>query len=271
MKHAHNSHLDNKLGGTMPDYMRYGDKGPRVRSLQKLLNASPFHRLRKMLNVDGEFGPLTAAAVQRMKYWLGYPKEDIEPIAGDMLIGFLTRKVALPQDYRDRRNLRIEKRDKEKDAQTEMDRMRLRVLARIKGELGTLEQPNNSNHIKYNTWWGWGPVPYCMIGVTWAWVMEHSKAFVRGSRWAGCREMLADAKAGGHGVHLTHDPDPGCPGVVDLDGDCSPDHAITFVRDNGDGTATTYEFNTSKTGTYIQGVFNKTRLLRSCWWFEVEA
>jgi len=254
----------------MADYLKYGDKGAAVKALQRLLNSNPFHRPRRLLIVDGEFGTLTSAAVQQCKYWLGYPKEDIRPIAGDTLTGFLTRKVALPQDYRDRRNLRIERRDKEKDAQTETDKMRLRALAIVKGELGTLERPSNSNHIKYNTWWGWGAVPYCMIGVAWSWVKAGSKAFVKGSRWAGCREMLADAKAGGHGIHLTHDPDPGCPGVVDLDGDASPDHAITFVKNNGDGTATTYEFNTTKTGTYIQGVFNKTRPLRSCWWFEVE-
>ena len=126
----------------------------------------------------------------------------------------------------------------------------------------------NSNHIKYNTWWGWGPVPYCVIGISWAWVKAGSKAFVKGSRWAGCREMLADAKAGGHGIHLTHDPDPGCPGVVDLNGDASPDHAITFVKNNGNGTCTTVEFNTQK--GYIGGVWNSVRPLRSCWWFEVE-
>ena len=34
-------------------------------------------------------------------------------------------------------------------------------------------------------------------------------------------------------------PDPGCPGVIDFDGHCDPDHAITFVRDNGDGTCET--------------------------------
>ena len=253
----------------MPDYLKYGDKGPRVKQLQQLLNRNPYHKMRKDLVLDGEFGPLTAAAIQQTKYWLGYAKEDIEPIAGDELNRYL-HGDPLPADHDSRRKLRQKKREDEREKQTDVDKMRLRALAIVKGELGELERPSNSNHIKYNDWWGWGAVPYCMIGVTWSWIKAGSKAFVKGSRWAGCREMLADAKAGGHGIHLTHDPDPGCPGVVDLDGDASPDHAITFVKNNGDGTATTYEFNTTKTGTYIQGVFNKTRPMRSCWWFEIE-
>ncbi len=56
--------------------------------------------------------------------------------------------------------------------------------------------------------------------------------------------MLADAKAGRNGLHLTSDPQPGCPGVIDFDGHSDPDHAITFVRGNGDGTCETIEFNT---------------------------
>jgi hypothetical protein len=251
----------------MAKMLEYGDKGPRVKQLQRLLNDNPHHRMKTRLVVDGEFGPLTAAAIQSTKYWTGYAKEDIQPVAADFLFGLL-RSKNLPDDYAARRRARKEKQAKEHAAQTAMDKMRLRVLTIINGERGTIERPNNSNHIKYNDWWGWGAVPYCVIGLSWAWVKAGSKAFVKGSRWAGCREMLADAKAGGKGIHLTHDPDPGCPGVVDLNGDASPDHAITFVKDNGDGTCTTVEFNTQK--NYIGGVWNSRRLLRSCWWFTVE-
>ena len=253
----------------MSTILKYGDKGAAVKQLQRLLNHNAYHKMRSDLVLDGEFGPLTAAAIQETKYWLGYPKEELRSIAGAQLLGLLHGQP-LTADYDGRRKLRQKKREDARKNQSVMDKMRLRALEIIRGELGTLERPNNSNHIKYNDWWGWGPVPYCMIGVTWSWIKAGSKAFVKGSRWAGCREMLADAKSGGHGIHLTHDPDPGCPGVVDLDGDCSPDHAITFVKNNGDGTAATYEFNTTKNGTYIQGVFNKSRPLRSCWWFEVE-
>lgn len=97
-----------------------------------------------------------------------------------------------------------------------------------------------------------------------------SRAFKKCVRWAGCQQVLADAKTGRHGIHLTNDPDPGGLGVGDIYGDAIPDHAIAFVKDNLDGTAETYEFNTSKDGTYLEGVWNKNRPLRNCCWLEVE-
>jgi len=254
----------------MSTFLKYGAKGEPVKELQRLLNHNAYRKPRKLLEVDGAFGPLTAGSVQGTKFWMGYAKDDIEPIAGDFFMVLIKNGTPLPGAYDDRRKARLLNVAENYAEKATLDKMRRRVLTRIKGELGTLEQPNNSNHIKYNDYWGWGPVPYCVIGVSWAWLMEGSKAFVRGSRWAGCTQMLADAKSGGHGIHLTHDPDPGCPGVIDLYGDANPDHAITYVKDNGDGTCETYEFNTSKDGTYIQGVFNKARPMKDCWWFEVE-
>jgi hypothetical protein len=254
----------------MTDVLQYGDKGERVKLLQRYLNNNAYRRPKRKLVIDGELGPLTVAAIMGTKYWLGYPKEDIEPVAGDMLIGFLKETNPLPGEYRERRKARQQKVKDNRASQDDMDKVRLRALAIIKGELGTLERPSNSNHIKYNDWWGWGPVPYCVIGISWAWVKAGSKAFARGSRWAGCTQMLADARSTEKGIHLTSEPQPGCPGVIDLYGDANPDHAITFIHDNGDGTATTYEFNTSKDSTYIQGVWVKDRALRDIWWFEVE-
>jgi len=254
----------------MSTILKYGDKGEPVKVLQRLLNHNAYRRPRKLLEVDGEFGPLTAASIQGTKFWMGYAKGDIEPIAGDFFMALIKNGTPLPGDYDNRRKARLANVIENYDKKAALDKMRRRVLARIKDELGTLEQPHNSNHIKYNTYWGWGPVPYCVIGISWAWLMEGSKAFVRGSRWANTDAMLSDAKMGDHGIHLTNDPDPGCPGVIDFDGHSDPDHAITFVKDNGNGTCETYEFNTRKDSTYIEGVFNKSRPLRNCWWFEVE-
>lgn len=254
----------------MSEWLSFGDEGPRVKALQKLLNDNPYRHPRILLEPDGEWGPLTDASVRGTKYWAGYPKEELESVAGEFFFDLLSKKIALPNDYRDRREIRLKKAQDNKKEQDAADKMRLRALGIIRGELGTLETPNNSNHIKYNDFWGWGPVPYCAIGISWAWLRAGSKAFVKGLRWAGCREMLSDARMGGKGIHLTDEPQPGCPGVVDLNGDASPDHAVTFVKDIGGGYCETYEFNTSKDNTYIQGVWNKKRRLADCWWMEVE-
>ena len=129
--------------------------------------------------------------------------------------------------------------------------------------------PSHSNVIKYTRWWGWGAVAYCVIGIAWAWIKAGSTAFERGSRWANTDAMLADAKAGRNGLHLTTTRCPGCPGVIDFDGHSDPDHAITCIRVDGDEVVTD-EFNTTKDGTSIEGVWEKRRPLRNTWWFAVE-
>lgn len=249
-------------------WLQYGDKGPKVKELQKLLNNNKYFHPKKKIVVDGKFGSLTAGLVQRTKYFLGYVKDDIHPVAGDHLLGILTNKITLSAEEKQRRAVRLKQYEERQKQATEQDRRRIRALGIIKEELGTMEAPINSNHIKYTTWWGWGPCAYCVIGISWAWVKAGSKAFVRGSRWASTDVMLNDAKMGHNGIHLTHDPDPGDPGVIDFDGHANPDHAITFIKDNRNGTCQTYEFNTTKNG--IGGVWNQNRQYKNCWWFEVE-
>jgi hypothetical protein len=247
----------------------YGAQGGRVKALQMRLNDNPFFKPRRKIVIDGDMRTLTCGAVQQAKYRLGYPKASIKPVAGQPLFDYLSGKRKLSDAYRARRKARLAKQKEKQKEQSTQTKMRLKALAAIKGELGTMENPPHSNHIKYNTWWGWGAVAYCAIGIAWAWVKAGSTAFVKGSRWANTDAMLADAKAGRNGLHLTNDPDPGCPAVVDLDGThTDPDHAITYVSDNGDGTFTSYEFNTVI--GWMEGVLRKTRRFRDCWFFEVE-
>jgi peptidoglycan hydrolase-like protein with peptidoglycan-binding domain len=249
--------------------LKYGSRGDAVKRLQRALNDNPYRKPSRNLVVDGQFGTLTAAAVQGTKFWMGYPKSGVRPVAGDPFMALATKRKPLPVTYRVRRNLRIKNLKEKRAATQQQTNLRLRALDIIKGELGTLEKPKNSNHIKYNTWWGWGKVAYCVIGISWAWVKAGSKAFLRGVRWANTDVMLEDAKAERHGIHLTSNPKPGCPGVIDFDGHSDPDHAITFVKDNGDGTCQTIEFNTVGPSG-LEGVFNKRRPLRNCWWFTVQ-
>lgn len=259
----------------MNKFLTYGDSGPHVRHLQRLLNHNPYFKPRRPLAVDGQMGPLTCAAVQRAKRRMGYPPGALDPdardqVAGQLLIDLLIGKRKLPAAYRLRRIRRLAAVKAAALVRRRQTQMRLRALAVIKGELGTMEAGGHSNVIKYTAWWGWGPCAYCVIGIAWAWIKAGSKAFVKGTRWANTDAMLADAKAGRNGLHLTNDPDPGCPGVIDFEGHSNPDHAITFVRDNGDGTCETIEFNTTGPGG-MEGVWRNDRPLRQCWWFEVEA
>ena len=66
--------------------------GPDVTALQKVLE--PYHPG----EVDGEFGPMTAAAVKRAKWALGYPDAHCDGSAGALLIGYLEGQP-LPSDF----------------------------------------------------------------------------------------------------------------------------------------------------------------------------
>lgn len=249
----------------MSKVLRYGSHGDDVKWLQCCLNENDFFTLRRKLVVDGRMGTLTCSAVQQAKYWLGYPRLCIRPVAGLPVMEYLSGRRLPPATYR----LRIERRAASRPNTDPQTKMRCHALAIIKGELGTTEAGGHSNIIRYNTWWGWGAVAYCAIGLSWAWVQSGSTAFRRGVRWASTVTMLADAKAGRNGLHLTSDPDPGCPGLIDFDGHTYPNHAITFVRDHADGTCETYEFNTTGADG-MEGVWRKDRPLRNCWWMVVE-
>jgi NlpC/P60 family/Putative peptidoglycan binding domain len=69
-------------------------KGPDVDELQKLLK--PFHPGKP----DGEYGPATAAAVERAKWALGYPDPQCNDIAGPKLIAFLSKQLPVPPEFK---------------------------------------------------------------------------------------------------------------------------------------------------------------------------
>jgi len=252
---------------TTADYLHYGDHGDRVRRLQSMLNNNRYFKPRTPLEVDGKMGTRTCSCVFQAKYRMGYAKEDLKPIAGPTFFSYISEKVPLPPLYRHRRQVRLAKLEAARSTTSPTSVMRKKVFAAAKEEIGTHE--HGYNNIKYNDWWGWGSQPYCAIGISWLWVVKGgSTAFKRQSRWAGTDPMLSDAQNGRNGIHLTNDPLPGAPGVIDFEGHSDPDHALTFVKDNGNGTCETIEFNTS--GPNGEGVWRKDRPLRNCWFFHVE-
>jgi hypothetical protein len=250
--------------------LKYGDRGPRVKQLQKLLNDNPY-RHAKPLDVDGDFGPLTAAAVQRTKFWMGYKEENIEPVAGEMLFNLLSGSSKLSPEMLARRaaRQRLSRPDPTKALQA-------RILKSAKQDIGLLETTKNGVHniIKYNDWWtdhlldgdlGDGGA-YCVrAGSFWAWEAGFHKCV-----WENTDVLLEDAKHGRNRVHLFDEPYPGCGFVIDFSGHSDPDHYGVFVKDNGDGTFTSLEANaTLPSGK--QGVGYHKRPYAQCWFIEREA
>jgi hypothetical protein len=125
------------------------------------------------------------------------------------------------------------------------------ALARAKTQLGTKESPPDSNNNKYGQWYGVNYQPWCAIFCTWCFEFgasdlgKDSPSFVKGSRYAYCPYVVADARAGRYGLRTTSDPIPGDLVVYDWAGDTVYDHIGIFERWSGGGNFDAIEGNTS--------------------------
>ena len=110
------------------------------------------------------------------------------------------------------------------------------ALARAKTQLGITESPAGSNHTKYGSWYGVDYQPWCAIFVTWCFELGaddlglDSPSFVKGSRYAYCPYIVADARANRYGLKTTDNPEPGDVVVYDWQGDTVYDHVGIFEK-----------------------------------------
>ena len=81
--------------------------GPDVVEAQTLLAKNPYGSF-DAGKADGEYGELTAGAVQRAKWELGYPANARDSTFGPQLKAFLSGKKQLPPPFKKRRAQRIE-------------------------------------------------------------------------------------------------------------------------------------------------------------------
>jgi hypothetical protein len=250
--------------------LKYSSSGREVKELQRLLNANSYRDPKRKLDVDGAFGPLTAASVQGTKFWMGYEKADIEPVAAEFFMSLIREEQALPGAYRERRKARLQQVVDNAGKPGDADKLRLRAVAYAKADVGLYEAPNNA--IKYNSWWTGGNNDggaYCVRAASYWYAKAGSLAVARGSRWENTDAMLADAQAGRNGLHLTSEPQPGCVFVIDFDGHSNPDHCGVFVRDAGSGQFRSVEAN-ALLPSGRQGVGYHVRAYMLCWFIEVE-
>ena len=80
--------------------------GPDVVEAQKLLAKNPYGSF-DAGKADGEYGELTAGAVQRAKWELGYPANARDSTFGPQLKAFLSGKKPLPAAFKKRRAQRM--------------------------------------------------------------------------------------------------------------------------------------------------------------------
>jgi hypothetical protein len=118
--------------------------------------------------VDGDYGPLTAQATYKTKYWLGYPDKSLDRSFGQTLYEYLIKDgVKLPAEYMARRKTRLA-------AATTPGQ---KALERAVMELGNHEAPAGSNRQKYGVWYGMSGVPWCAIFCSWCFAQSGYSLF----------------------------------------------------------------------------------------------
>ena len=211
-------------------------KGEDVRTAQTVLKKKGWLQG----EVDGEFGPDTFRATKRAQYWTGFTLRNINGVYTVALHRLLTGDAKPSKDQQKRRAQRLKANDNKPK--------RLILLEEMKSLVGKLvETPPNSNHVFGITDWYGLTGPWCAMVLTKCGVKAGLRAFKKGSRWAYCPFMLADARKGVNGVAITYDPKPGNGVLYDWDNDGVADHVGVFEKWHVRGTSFwTYEGNTSK-------------------------
>lgn len=218
-------------------------KGKRVIEAQKLLANNPYGKFYRS-EIDGEYGPLTAAAVRRAKYWLGYPKKNINGSFGPIIHKFLDGSRKLPAAYAMRRKARLRKYAAQQARKT----LGEKALAKAMTQRGVVESPAGSNKVLYSEWYGIRG-PWCGMFVDWCYTEVGYK------KWGTYRQcpwicyvpsIVAKAKAGEAGIFVTNNPEKGDLVCFDWDGGVA-DHVGMFIEwiDRSAGTFRSIEGNTA--------------------------
>jgi hypothetical protein len=186
-------------------------KGQRVRDAQYLMAGhTRFKGLATYKNqpIDGDYGPIAAAATRSAKYWCGYPAASCDRVFGQTLYEYLRVNDwrPLPKAYQDRRAARIA-------AATKTPGMK--ALAVAVSEIGNHESPYGSNLSKYGAWYGFNGVPWCAIFESWCFASSGRTSY----RYAAVEQIYADAAAGRNGLKLVWSPMPGDVCCFNLHGD----------------------------------------------------
>ena len=188
--------------------------------------------------VDSIYGQRTAAATKAAKWDLGYAEKNVTSVFDDTLLNFLIDLKKPTLLMKRRAGIRHNK-------STIGDK----ALEVASSYIGMSEEPAGSNRVMFSEWYGMIG-PWCAMFVTFCFVKAGSKAFVKGSKYAYCPYVLADAKASRNGLRIipTTSARTGDIVLFDWNKDGTADHiGIVNVAPNKRKTFTSLEGNTSGT------------------------
>lgn len=225
-------------------------RGPDVERAQQILQNHGYW----VGKIDGIWGEISGRAASDAKYKLGYKLKNITPSYGPYLEDYLTGAKRRTPAMVYRANQRAKKKP--------LGKAMVDIATKY---VGIKENPPGSNRVMFSEWYGIIG-PWCAMFITYVAIEAGSKAFVRGSRWAYCPFMLADARENkGITIVTTAQANQGDIALFDWTGDGIADH-VGFVTTPVDknGNFQTIEGNTSTSSDSDGGqVQRRTRNISS--------
>lgn len=182
-----------------------------VHNAQYLMRGNNRHKIKTYTgSIDGIYGPGTASATKRCKYWLGYPQSQIYGTFGAAVYSYLVPKSnpaykPLPADYQKRRAARIK---------AAAQPPKVKALALARQQVGKAypwghEYPAYSNSCTYSQWWGYRGAWCLMFCDYWLSQVGRTLGFSRNDGTAYVPELVNRARYGHYGLSLTSTPAPG--------------------------------------------------------------
>lgn len=149
--------------------------------------------------LDGNYGPVTAQATRRAKYWLGYPAKALDYQFGQTLYEYLRPEHwrPLPKAFQERREKRL--------AAVQDSNPGARALEAARHEIGYHESPAGSNSNKFGVEYGFNRVPWCAIFESIMFKHTGTPRF----RYAAVEAIYWDARANRNGLYIVRTPRPG--------------------------------------------------------------
>jgi len=149
-----------------------------------------------MFAKDGVYGPVTANRVAAAKWHIGY--STFEPVAGDAFMRFLLGTRPLTGKMWERRK----RREGERPAPHPQDTLGQKALHWALSRVGEHENPPGSNRCFATDAWGHGPMAWCNIFVSLAYIHAGSRNFdAHQEIWQLVPAMLHAANTHQHGLH----------------------------------------------------------------------
>ncbi len=155
-------------------------------------------------DVDGDYGPLTAQATRRAKYWVGYPTNNLDGVFGQTLYEYLLPLASgpakpLPTAFRERRQKRLK-------AAVDVKTPGVRALEAARKEIGYKEEPRHGvNDNKFGREYGWNRVAWCAIFESIMFKHTGTPQF----RYAAVEAIYWDARANRNGLYIVRSPREG--------------------------------------------------------------